>query len=102
MKTVTLCGSMRFSREMMKIAWELETAYHMNVLQCVYDPPGTSVSQPELDALTAAHYRKIDLSDAVYVVDLGGYIGQAVRQEIAYAEKTGKTVIYHSRFCKEA
>ena len=102
MKTVTLCGSMRFSREMMKIAWELETVYHMNVLQCVYNPPVSSVSQQEIEALTAAHYRKIDLSDGIYVVDIEGYIGQSVRQEITYAEKMGKEVIYHSRFFKEA
>ena len=49
----------------------------MNVLQCAYDPPGAVLSQRELDALVVAHYRKIDLSDAIYVVDIGGYIVSA-------------------------
>ena len=98
MMTVTLCGSMRFSGEMRKIAWDLETQHHMNVLQCVYDPPGAVLSREMLDALTAAHYRKIDLSDAIYVVDLEGYIGEAVKGEIRYALEKGKRILYHSRF----
>lgn len=99
MKTVTLCGSMRFSREMMKIAAELELRHGMNVLQCIYDLPGTELSRKELETLAAAHCRKIDLSDAVYVVDLGGYIGDSVRREIAYAREKGREVIFHTEFC---
>ena len=98
MKTVTLCGSMRFAKEMMEIAWELETKHGMNVLQCVYDPPGAELSPEVLKALEAAHYRKIDLSDGIYVVDIGGYVGDSVRKEIAYALEKGKLILYHSRF----
>lgn len=36
MKTLTICGSMRFSNEMCQIAWELETMHGFNILQCVY------------------------------------------------------------------
>ena len=36
MKTLTICGSMRFSNEMHQIAWELETMHGFNILQCVY------------------------------------------------------------------
>ena len=100
MKTVTICGSMRFAEEMREIAWVLETQQDMNVLQCVYDPPGVILSPEAVEALTAAHYRKIDLSDAIYVVDIGGYIGQSVRQEIAYTQAQGKQVLFHSSFGK--
>ena len=82
MKTVTICGSMRFSEEMREIAWDLETRHGMNVLQCVYGPPGAKLSREMLDRLEAAHYRKIDLSEAVYVVDIGGYIGQSVTGDV--------------------
>lgn len=37
MKTVTICGSMRFSNEMQRIAFDLETKHNMNVLQCIYN-----------------------------------------------------------------
>lgn len=46
----------------------------------------------------SAHYKKIDLSDAIYVVDINGYIGESVRNEINYAEQQGKQIIYHSNF----
>lgn len=90
---------MRFSREMMKIAAELELRHRMNVLQCIYDLPGTELSRQEQENLVAAHYRKIDLSDAVYVVDIGGYIGDSVRREIAYAREKGREVLFHTEFC---
>ena len=100
MKTVTICGSMRFSEEMREIAWDLETRHGMNVLQCVYDPPGAELSREMLKRLEAAHYRKIDLSDAIYVVDIGGHIGQSVSNEITSAKAKGKQILYHSAFLK--
>lgn len=102
MKTVTLCGSMRFEGQMQEIALKLETRHGMNVLQCVYNPKKTDLTPEDMKALAAAHYRKIDLSEAIYVVDLDGYIGESVKQEIAYAEETGKEVFYHSAWSKKA
>ena len=98
MKTLTICGSMRFSNEMHQIAWELETMHGFNILQCVYGYESLdSVAQ---DRLIKAHYRKIDISDAVYIMDINGYIGDSVKEEINYAKNTCKEVIYHSEFVK--
>ena len=36
MKTYTICGSMRFSKQMQEIAFYLETQKGFNILQCVY------------------------------------------------------------------
>ena len=36
MKTYTICGSMRFEKEMQKIAYDLERCKGYNILQCVY------------------------------------------------------------------
>lgn len=98
MKTVTLCGSMRFMEEMKSIAFELEVRHNMNVLQLIDVPGGIELSDAETEVLSRAHYEKINRSDAIYVVDINGYIGQAVRREIAYAEERGKEIIYHSLF----
>ena len=38
MKTLTICGSMRFENEMQSIAYDLEAIKGYNVLQCVYAP----------------------------------------------------------------
>ena len=40
------------------------------------------------------HLSKIDMSDAIFVVNVGGYIGQAVAAEIEYAKQKGKEIIY--------
>ncbi len=96
MKTLTLCGSMRFSNEMHQIAWELETMHGFNILQCVYGEGLLDSTSQE--RLINAHYRKIELSDGIYVVDIDGYIGNSVRAEIAYAISIGKEVLYHSKF----
>jgi hypothetical protein len=98
MKTVTMCGSMKFEKEMQIIALRLETMHGYNVLQCVYNPEKDELSSYEMDVLKAAHYRKIDISDAIYVVDIQGYIGDSVRAEMVYAKEQGKEIIRHSNF----
>lgn len=45
-------------------------------------------------ALDELHRRKIDLCDEVYVLNVGGYIGESTAGEIAYAESIGRRVSY--------
>ena len=40
------------------------------------------------------HKRKIDLADAIYVINVDGYIGESTRSEIEYAQRNGKEVRY--------
>ena len=63
MKTVAMCGSMRFADQMRAIAFELETAQGMCVLTCV-EPVSAELSQAERAALGRAHLHKIELADA--------------------------------------
>ena len=93
MKTYTICGSMRFQSEMQQIAYQLETRNGYNILQCIYcsDEP----TSEELQRLEAAHYRKIDISDGIYVVNINGYIGNSVRKEIEYSKNHNKEILYH-------
>lgn len=98
MKTVTICGSMKFEREMQSIAFLLETKHNMNVLQCVYNIDDLDIIPAERVFLERAHYRKIELSDAIYVVDIQGYIGNQVSKEIEFAKSKGKEVILHSEY----
>ena len=95
MKTYTLCGSMRFEKEMQEIAYILETKYGYNILQCVYTVVGNKPTAQELQALELAHYKKIDISDGVYILNIDGYIGESVHKEIDYAQRHGKEVLYH-------
>ncbi len=46
------------------------------------------------EMLDDMHKRKIDLADSIYVINVGGYIGESTRSEIDYAESHGEKVIY--------
>ena len=50
--------------------------------------PGTK------EMLDDMHLRKIDLADGIFVINVGGYIGESTRREIEYAENTGKKINY--------
>lgn len=97
MKIVTICGSMRFAPEMRRAAFRLESRQGCNVLQCTYPEPGETVTTEVRQRLEQAHLEKIRISDVIYVVDVNGYIGDSVRQEIAYARQLGKPVVFDSQ-----
>jgi hypothetical protein len=40
------------------------------------------------------HKRKIDMADSIFVINVGGYIGDSTRSEIEYAKAHGKTIEY--------
>ena len=51
-------------------------------------------SEGTKEMLDDMHKRKIDMADSIYVINVGGYIGQSTRSEIEYAIKNGKEVRY--------
>lgn len=61
MKTITICGSMKYEKEMPIIAFKLETKHGYNVLQCVYNLEKEELSSFDMEALREAHYKKIHL-----------------------------------------
>lgn len=44
--------------------------------------------------LDEMHRQKIDRSDEIYVINVGGYIGESTKSEIEYAKNKGKKVSY--------
>lgn len=50
--------------------------------------PGTK------EMLDDMHKRKIDMADAIYVINVGGHIGSSTRSEIEYARANGKRVLF--------
>ena len=94
-KVITICGSMRYSKEMMKISEELELKNGYAVIQCVYNVDGLKYEGIDASILDKIHRKRIDISDAIYVVNIDGYIGNSTKKEIEYALNSGKEVIYH-------
>lgn len=46
------------------------------------------------EMLDDMHKRKIDMADSIFVINVGGYIGESTKTEIDYAKKHGKQVDY--------
>jgi len=102
-RIVCLCGSTRFIEQFATATWVLELEGNI-VLGCTLLPLWFCGVRSHFAEVTgtkeqrdAHHLRKIDLSDEVLVLDIGGYIGESTRNEIAYAEQHGKPVRYASK-----
>lgn len=99
---VCLCGSTRFYDEFQRANYEL-TMQGKIVLSVGFYPhasaehghgEGVGHDSAEKVMLDELHKRKIDLADWVYVLNVGGYIGESTRSEITYAEANGVEVRY--------
>jgi hypothetical protein len=62
--------------------------------QEVWDGMDEGTLSKTKEMLDDMHKRKIDMADAIYVINKGGYIGDSTRSEIEYAKRTGKGVEY--------
>lgn len=93
-KVVTLCGSMRFWDKIQEMFERLELENGYVVLGITPNASGRELSEREISLLAELHRAKIDLSDAVFVVNVGGYIGKSVKAEIEYAKENDKEILY--------
>ncbi|KKW11755.1 MAG: hypothetical protein UY48_C0013G0036 [Candidatus Gottesmanbacteria bacterium GW2011_GWB1_49_7] len=97
-----LCGSTRFTREMLLKQWELTKQGFIVLSWCALpddyyktDEKSHIGDQEGVKALVdEVHKRKIDLADTVHVLNFNGYIGESTRSEINYAIAHGKPVTY--------
>lgn len=96
---VCLCGSTRFYDAFQRANYD-ETMAGRIVLSVGFYPhaqerahgQAVGCTAEQKQALDELHKRKIDLADEVLVLNVGGYVGDSTRSEIAYAVEHGKTV----------
>lgn len=101
-RVVCLCGSTRFYDQFQAANFR-ETMAGRIVLSVGFYPHGgfesktlhggdVGVTPEEKVALDVLHKRKIDLADEVFVLNVGGYIGDSTRSEVDHARRTGKPI----------
>ena len=75
MKIITLCGSLKCQKEMMAIAEKMALEEYC-ILTPVY-PVLDNIERTEkqLIKLKEAHFKRIELSDAILVLNVNNYIG---------------------------
>lgn len=98
MKVITVCGSLRFVKEMMEITERMELEGNC-MLVPIYNP-----GRPNKDAFTEEealmldkmHKERIKLADAILVVNVDNYIGSSTKSEIEYAKSLNKEIMYYT------
>ena len=105
-KIVCLCGSTRFMDAFHEAGWQLtldgdivlsvgvckHAEHHTATTVCVF---GAEVLGPDVaERLDELHLRKIDLAEWVFILNVGGYVGESTRREVDYARQQGKVVTF--------
>lgn len=95
-KIVCLCGSTRFFKTFDEMNYKLTLAGEivLSIGSNTKSDDGLKLTADDKKMLDELHKRKIDLCDYVYVLNVGGYIGESTRSEIEYALTRGKPVKY--------
>lgn len=93
---ITLCGSTRFKDEFLRIQKELTLEGWIVISVGLFGHSGDNEvwTEDTKEMLDYMHKRKIDLAEAIYVINVGGYIGSSTRSEIEYAKAHEKKIIY--------
>ncbi len=95
MKIITLCGSMKYKKEMMKLAIQLQLKGNI-VLTPAYPVDENIIYSPdEMETLSKVHKEKIKMSDFIFVVNVNNYIGKSTKSEIEYAQSLNKEIMYY-------
>ena len=100
---ITLCGSTRFKDAFMEVQKKLTLEGNIVISVGLFGHSGDSEVWEQMDEGTLTktkemlddmHKRKIDMSDGIFVINVGGYIGESTRSEIEYAQNHGKKISY--------
>ena len=95
-KVITLCGSTRFKDQFLQEQKRLTLEGNIVISVGLFGHSGDDEvwSKGTKEMLDDMHKRKIDMSDEIFVINVGGYIGSSTRSEIEYAKASGKPVKY--------
>ena len=102
-KVITLCGSTRFKDTFMETQKRLTLEGNIVISVGLFGHSGDDEVWDGMDEGTVSktkemlddmHKRKIDMADSIYVINVGGYIGDSTRSEIVYAKEHGKGILY--------
>ena len=94
-RVITLCGSTRFMDEFERANQRLTLQGNVvfSVATKAHEGSG-QVSNEQKMLLDRIHFEKIRLSDEIFVINVGGYIGPSTKREIEHASRLGKIVHY--------
>ena len=95
-RIITLCGSTRFKEDFLRVQKELTLKGYIVLSVGLFGHSGDEEawSDEVKQQLDDMHKSKIEMSDAIYVINKNGYIGESTQSEIEWAQELGKEIIY--------
>ena len=95
-KIITLCGSTKFKDAFVEAQKRLTLAGNIVVSVGCFGHSGDAEVWTDgvKEMLDDIHKQKIDMADEIFVINVGGYIGESTRSEIEYAKAKGKNIKY--------
>jgi len=92
---ITLCGSTKFKDLFFAVARELTLAGNIVLMPMVFHhADNDELTEEQKIRLDNLHKLKINMSDAIYVINYGGYIGKSTYGEIDWASKLNKQIFF--------
>jgi hypothetical protein len=97
---VCLCGSTRFWGEFQEVNLQETLAGRivLSIANIASSDPELFAKLPEHERertralLDNLHFRKIELADEILIINKDGYIGDATKRELDYAQRLGKVI----------
>ncbi len=101
MKIITICGSLKFKDEMIRIAEKMELQGNCMIAP-IYptNPDKDAYTDEEANLFDKMQKEKIKISDAILVVNVDNYIGSSTKSEIEFAKALNKEIIYYTDIMK--
>jgi hypothetical protein len=95
-KVITLCGSTRFKDEFIAAQKRLTLEGNIVISVGLFGHAGDSEvwSEGTKEMLDDMHFRKIDMADEIFVINVDGHIGTSTKREIEYAKSTNKGISF--------
>ena len=102
-KVITLCGSTRFEKEFFEVQKDLTLKGNIVISvgffghskdADMWENMDKETQDKTKEMLDDIHKRKIDMADEIFVINVGGYIGESTKSEIKYAQENGKKINY--------
>lgn len=94
---ITLCGSSKFKKEFEAVSLDLSLMGFIVISLGLFghaDHPEIMIDHEIKSMLDCNHKQKIRMSDAIFVINPGNYIGESTRSEIVYANDLKRTIWY--------
>ena len=92
---ITLCGSTRFKDEFLAVQRDLTLQGHIVLSVGLFGhADNEDLTLEEKIRLDNLHKEKINMSDAIFVINKDGYIGESTYSEIDWANRMKKQIFF--------